>query len=87
MNKKYFNPIKNEDVYLREIDGEIYWGNQKLSLMGDEQKLKSKTGANYYFKRESDGIEFYFKLEENNFSLTETVSEQEHSVWLKIKGH
>lgn len=85
--KKFFDPIKNQDTYLREFNGEIYLGLQKLSLMGDEQKNKSKTGSNYYYKRERDGAEFYFKIEGDKCSLTETIFENEkgtsHTVWLK----
>ena len=85
MKKEYFSKIKNEQVFLEEDDENVSYLGNKLSLMEEEQRLKSKTGANYYYRRESDNTEFYFKIEGNNCDLTETVSEQEHSVWLNNK--
>ena len=85
---EFNNPLKPEQKeYLKEDNDQWDSMGAKLIPLTDEQKKVSKTNANYYFTRPDNDNQFFchFNQDTRIFCLAETVSKDQHDVWLKDK--
>ena len=85
MSQEFYDPIKDEPIYLTEKDGSWFWGNEELMPLSEANRAISKTDANCSFTANGKTFLCHFNPEKKRFAVTETVTDYSHTVWTKNK--
>lgn len=85
MSQEFYDPIKDEPIFLTEKDGSWFWGNEELMPLSESHRAISKTDANCSFTANGKTFLCHFNPEKKRFAVTETVTDYSHTVWTKNK--
>lgn len=83
MLQEFYDPIKDEPIFLKEEFGNWYWGKNELFPVSESERSISKTGANFYMKSDKGTFLCHLNMDEKRFSINETVGDSHHIVWGK----
>lgn len=87
VDKKTFvmfkDTIRNEESYIEKVGDKWFRFNEELKPLSEEQKKITKTGAQYAVTNDKGTFFYHLNEETKEFTLSETVSNLGHEVWLK----
>lgn len=83
------DPLKDSDsdkIYLEKINNKWFRLTEELTPITEEQKKLSKTKSNYSLVNSAGTFFFHLDDKNNKITLSETINDNAHTVWLKDKG-